>query len=178
MRVFAVFVFLLLSGAAVQAQPRNPLYGEPTDFYGTWNNVEIQRNLVVRIEIKPDSGRRVRVTVFGLHNGEPCVFGEYRGYFYMSRYAKDREQDNSAILVKVDRDFVHGHVLLRFNGRGEIVSHGLLTFSDRSPIYNVERFGAAHRHYSDEGYPRPGEGYPRRGEGYPQPPYPYRGYPN
>jgi hypothetical protein len=178
MRVFAVFVFLLLSGAAAQAQPRNPLYGEPTDFYGTWNNVEVQRNLVVRIEIKPDSGRRVRVTVFGLHNGEPCVFGEYRGYFYMSRYPKDREQDNSAILVKIDRDFVQGNVLLRFNGRGEIVSHALMTFADRSPVYNVERFGTAHRHYSDEGYPRPGEGYSRPGEGYSRPPYPYRGYPN
>ena len=118
MRVFAVFVFLLMSGATVQAQPRNPLYGEPTDFYGTWNNVRIER-----IEIKPQRHHRVLVTVFGLHDGEPCVFGEYKGHFYMSRYAKEREQDNSAILVRVKRKFVRGHVLLRFNGRGEIVSH-------------------------------------------------------
>jgi len=169
MRVIAVFVFLLLSGAAVQAQPRNPLYGEPTDFYGTWNNVEVQRNLVVRIEIRPDYGeirpdygRRVRVTVFGLHNGEPCVFGEYRGYFYIARYPKDREQDNSAILVRVDRDFVQGNVLLRFNGRGEIVSHALLTFPDQRPVYNVERFATAYRHYSEE-YPRGGPNYPGYG---------------
>jgi hypothetical protein len=174
MRVFAVFVFLLLGSAAVQAQPRNPLYGEPTDFYGTWNNVEIQRNLVVRIEIKPENGHRVRVTVFGLHNGEPCVFGEYRGFFYTSRYPKDREQDNSAILVKIDKEFVQGHVLLRFNGRGEIVSHALLSFGDRNPVYNVERFASgANRHYSEEGYPPRGyEGYP------PRPAYPYRGYQN
>jgi hypothetical protein len=174
MRVFAVFVFLLLGSAAAQAQPRNPLYGEPTDFYGTWNNVEIQRNLVVRIEIKPDYGRRVRVTVFGLHNGEPCVFGEYRGYFYMSRYPKDREQDNSAILVRIEKDFVQGHVLLRFNGRGEIVSHALLSFGDRNPVYNVERFASTYnRRYSEEGYP------PRGDEGYPpRPAYSYRGYQN
>ena len=167
MRVIAVFVFLLLSGAAAHAQPRNPLYGEPTDFYGTWNNVEVQRNLVVRIEIRPDFGRRVRVTVFGLRNGEPCVFGEYRGYFYLAKYPRDREQDNSAILVRIERDFVQGHVLLRFNGRGEIVSHALLNFPDRGPVYNVERFGAAYRQQS-QGYPRP----------YPYPnPY-YRGYAN
>jgi len=164
MRVIAVFVFLLISGAAVQAQPRNPLYGEPTDFYGTWNNVEVQRNLVVRIEIRPEYGRRVRVTIFGLRNGEPCVFGEYRGSFYIAKYPKDREQDNSAILVRIERDFVQGHVLLRFNGRGEIVSHALLNFADRGPVYNVERFAAAYRHYSEESYPRP---------------YPYyRGYAN
>lgn len=154
MRVFAVFVFLLMSGATVQAQPRNPLYGEPTDFYGTWNNVRIERNLIVRIEIKPVRAHRVRVTVFGLHDGEPCVFGEYKGRFYMSRYAKEREQDNSAILVRVKRDFVRGHVLLRFNGRGEIVSHALLNFSGRPPLYNVERFAAAYSRYGDEDYPR------------------------
>ncbi len=172
MRVFAVFVFLLLSGAAVQAQPRNPMYGEPTDFYGTWHNVEVQRNVVVRIEIRPDYNRGIRVTVFGLHNGEPCVFGEYRGHFYFAKYPKDREQDNSAILVKIDRDFVQGHVLLRFNGRGEIVSHALLIYGDNGPVYSVDRFAAAYRRYSQEGYPASGE------EGYPRPGYPYRGYGN
>ncbi len=163
MRVIAVFLFLLVSGAAVQAQPRNPLYGEPTDFYGTWNNVEVQRNIVVRIEIRPDYGRRVRVTIFGLRNGEPCVFGEYRGNFYIAKYPKDREQDNSAILVRIERDFVQGHVLLRFNGRGEIVSHALLNFADRGPVYNVERFATAYRHYSEESYPRQ---YPNNYPGY------------
>lgn len=169
MRVIAVFVFLLLSGAVVEAQPRNPLYGEPPDFFGTWNNVEVQRNFVVRIEIRPDYGRRVRVTVFGLRNGEPCVFGEYRGYFYTTKYPKDREQDNSAIIVKIDRDFVQGHVLLRFNGRGEIVSHALLHFPDRGPVYNVERFSPAYQQYS-QGYSRPypyaNPYYRYRGEGY------------
>jgi hypothetical protein len=155
MRVFAVFVFLLLSGATVQAQPRNPLYGEANDFFGTWNNIKIERNLIVRIEIKPEHGHRVRVTVFGLHDGEPCVFGEYKGYFYMSKYPKYREQDNSAILVRVKRKFVHGHVLLRFNGRGEIVSHALLDFYNRDPLYNVERFAAARHQYGDEDYRRP-----------------------
>jgi hypothetical protein len=174
MRVFAVFVFLLLSGAAVQAQPRNPMYGEPTDFYGTWHNVEVQRNIVVRIEIRPDYNRGIRVTVFGLHNGEPCVFGEYRGHFYFAKSPKDREQDNSAILVKVERDFVHGHVLLRFNSRGEIVSHALIDSAESGPVYNVERFAAANRRYSEENYP-PRESYPPR-EGYPQrEAYPYRG---
>ncbi len=174
MRVFAVFVFLLLSGAAVQAQPRNPMYGEPTDFYGTWHNVEVQRNVVVRIEIRPDYNRGIRVTVFGLHNGEPCVFGEYRGHFYFAKSPKDREQDNSAILVKVERDFVHGHVLLRFNSRGEIVSHALINSAESGPVYNVERFAAANRRYSEENYP-PRESYPPR-EGYPQrEAYPYRG---
>ena len=174
MRVFAVFMFLLLSGATVQAQPRSPIYGEPNDFYGTWHNVEVQKNVVVRIEIHPDSNRRVRVTVYGLHNGEPCVFGEYKGHFFFAKYPKDREQDNSAILVRIDKEFVQGHVLLRFNGRGEIVSHALLSFGDRNPVYNVERFASgANRHYSEEGYPPRGyEGYP------PRPAYPYRGYQN
>jgi len=154
MRVIAIFVFLLLSAAAVEAQPRNPLYGEPTDFLGTWNNVELQRNLVTRIEIRPEYGHRVRVTVFGLREGEPCVFGEYRGRFFVSNYPREREQDNSAILVRVEKDFVHGHVLLRFNGRGEIVSHALLSFADRGPVYNVERFASNYRRDYDGGYPR------------------------
>ncbi len=154
MRVIAVFVFLLLSAAAVQAQARNPLYGEPSDFLGTWNNVELQRNMVVRIEIRPEYGRRVRVTVFGLHNGEPCVFGEYRGSFYVAAYPKEREQDNSAIMVKIEREFVHGHVLLRFNSRGEIVSHALLSFADRGPVYSVERFATSYRREYEGGYPR------------------------
>ncbi len=47
MRVTAIFLFLLASAAAVEAQPRNPYYGEPPDFLGTWNNVELQRNMVV-----------------------------------------------------------------------------------------------------------------------------------
>ncbi len=156
MRVAVIFVFLLLGVGSVQAQPRNPLYGEPSDFLGTWNNVELQRNMVVRIEIKPIYGRKVRVTIFGLHDGEPCVFGSYQGKFYVAKYPRDREQDNSAILVNVDRDFVHGHVLLRFNGHGEIVSHALLTFEEHGPIYGVERFAAAyhHGHDRDDDYPR------------------------
>jgi hypothetical protein len=157
MRVATVaFVFLLLNAAAV-AQPRNPLYGEPPDFLGTWNNIDLQRNIVVRIEIRPDYGRRVRVTIFGLRDGEPCVFGEYKGKFFVSKYQKEREQDNSAILVRVERDFVQGHVLLRFNGRGEIVSHSLLNYPEHGPVYSVERFASSYRrHYGgqyEEGYP-------------------------
>ncbi len=144
MRVVVVFVALLLSAAASQAQARNPLYGEPSDFLGTWNNVEVQRNLVVRIEIRPGYERgHVRVIVYGLRNGEPCVFGEYRGRLWLAQYPREREQDNSAVLVRVDREWVHGHVLLRFNGRGEIVSHALLSFADRGDAYIVERFAAA-----------------------------------
>jgi hypothetical protein len=167
MRVAVVFVFLLLSAAAAEAQPRNPLYGEPSDFLGTWNNVELQRNMVVRIEIRQEYGRRVRVTIYGLRDGEPCVFGEYRGKFFVAKYPKEREQDNSAILIRIERDFVQGHVLLRFNGRGEIVSHALLSFADREPVYSVERFGASFRRH-EEGR---GEGEYPRGER----PY-YRGY--
>jgi hypothetical protein len=163
MRVAVALLFLLLSAVAAEAQhPRNPYYGEPSDFLGTWNNVELQRNLVVRIEIRPEYGRRVRVVIFGLRNGEPCVFGEYRGAFFVAKYPKEHEQDNSAILVRVDREWVQGHILLRFNGRGEIVSHALLNFADHGPIYNVERFAAGYRHYGE-------------GEDYPRPPY-YRGY--
>ncbi|MGA7323254.1 MAG: hypothetical protein WBX25_01930 [Rhodomicrobium sp.] len=169
MRVAVAFVFLLISAAAASAQPRNPLYGEPSDFLGTWNNVELQRNMVVRIEIRPDYNHRVRVTVYGLRNGEPCVFGDYRGKFYVAKFPKEREQDNSAIMVKVEREFVHGYILLRFNGRGEIVSHALLNFEDHGPVYSVERFASGYRHdgYRSEGY---GEGYSR-----PYPPRPYYG---
>src|SRR5271165_2807810 len=146
MRVAVALVCLLLSAAAVQAQqPRNPYYGEPSDFLGTWNNVELQRNLDVRIEIRPEYGRRVRVMIFGLRNGEPCLFGEYRGAFFVAKYPKEHEQDNSAILVRVDREWVQGHILLRFNGRGEIVAHSLLHFSEQGPVYNVERFAAGYR---------------------------------
>lgn len=164
MRVIAIFLFLLASAAAVEAQPRNPLYGEPPDFMGTWNNVELQRNMVVRIEIRPDYRRGVWVTVYGLHNGEPCKFGEYRGRFFIASSPRDREQDNSAIMVRVEREFVHGHVLLRFNGRGEIVSHAVLTFEDRGPAYIVERFTVNRREREYEG------DYPRRERPY------YRGY--
>jgi hypothetical protein len=165
-------MFMLLSAAAVQAQPRNPLYGEPSDFLGTWNNVEVQRNMVVRIVIRQEFGHRVRVTVFGLRNGEPCVFGEYRGKFYFASYPKEREQDNSAILVRIEREFVQGHVLLRFNARGEIVSHALLNFGDRGPVYSVERFASAYRRDDGGDYPR--SEYPREYPG-PERPY-YRGY--
>src|SRR3974390_718584 len=166
MRVAVALVCLFLSAAAANAQPRNPYYGEPSDFLGTWNNVEIQRNLVVRIEIRPEYGRRVRVIIFGLRNGEPCIFGEYRGAFYLAKYPKDREQDNSAILVRVEREWVQGQILLRFNGRGEIVSHSLLNFVDLGPVYNVERFASNYRRYNGEGEvypPRPGVPYYRGG---------------
>ncbi len=155
MRVVVVFVALLLSAAASQAQARNPLYGEPSDFLGTWNNVEIQRNLVVRIEIRPGYERgHVRVIVYGLHDGEPCRFGEYRGRFYLANSPREREQDNSAVLVRVDQEWVHGHVLLRFNGRGEIVSHALLNFAERGDVYSVERFAATYRGEGEDDYPR------------------------
>ncbi len=154
MRVLVVFVLLVLSGLAVQAQGRNPYYGEPSDFLGTWNNVELQRNMVVRIEIRPDYGPRVRVIVYGLRDGEPCVFGEYRGKFFVAKYPKEREQDNSAVLVRIEKEFVRGHVLLRFNGRGEIVSHALLNFYDRGDVYSVERFAAGYRGGGDDDYSR------------------------
>jgi hypothetical protein len=159
MRVAIAFVFLLLNAAAATGQPRNPLYGEPPDFLGTWNNIELQRNMVVRIEIRRDYSRTggVHVTVFGLRNGELCRFGEYKGKLFAAKYPKEREQDNSAILVRVDQDFVQGHVLLRFNGRGEIVSHALLNFTEQGPIYSVERFAASYRRYyggqNEESYP-------------------------
>ncbi len=143
MRVIVVVVAMLLSAAASHAQARNPYLGEPSDFLGNWTNVEAQRTMVTRIEIRPDYESRVRVVVFGIRDGVPCVFGEYRGKLFLSRYPKEREQDNSAVLVRVDREWVHGHVLLRFNGRGEIVSHSLLTFAERGDVYSVERFAAA-----------------------------------
>jgi len=154
MRVIAIFLFLLASAAAVEAQPRNPYYGEPPDFLGTWNNVELQRNMVSRIEIRPDYRNGVWVIVYGLHNGQPCKFGEYRGKVFLANRPKDQEEDNSAILVRVEREFVHGYVLLRFNRRGEIVSHAVLDFADRGRSYMVERFATARtRGYEGGGYP-------------------------
>jgi hypothetical protein len=154
---------MLLSSAASQAQARNPYFGEPSDFLGTWTNVEAQRTLVTRIEIRPEDGARVRVIVYGLHDGEPCVFGEYRGRFYISKYPKEREQDNSAVLVRIEREWIRGHVLLRFNGRGEIVSHALLSFPERGDVYSVERFAAAgyrgEGEYDDGHYRRHYRGY-------------------
>ncbi len=169
MRVAVVIAFLFLTAGAGHTQPRNPLYGEPSDFLGTWNNVELRRNMVVRIVIRPDYNKHVRVIVYGIsREGEPCVYGEYRGRFYLARQQREREQDNSAVLVKVEREFVHGHVLLRVNGRGEIVSHALLKFVDGDDLYSVDRFAVAERSYRSEGdY---GEGY-----GGPGRPY-YRGY--
>ncbi len=170
MRVIVVLVAMLLGAAASQAQARNPYLGEPSDFLGTWTNVEAQRTMVTRIEIRPEYGSRpddasrVRVIVFGIRDGEPCVFGEYRGRLFLSKYPKEREQDNSAVLVKVEHEWVHGHVLLRFNGHGEIVSHALLSFTERGDVYSVERFAAVG--YRGE----PEEDYRRR-----RPPY-YRGY--
>lgn len=164
MRVAVVFVLFLLSAAVADAQPRNPYYGEPSDYLGTWNNVEIRRTMVVKIVIRPEYGPRVRVTVYGLRDGEPCIFGEYRGRFYISKYPKEREQDNSAVLVHVDRDFVRGHVLLRFNGRGEIVSHALLNFADGRDVYGVERFAVGdpgYRGEAEEGYSGPRRPYYR-----------------
>jgi hypothetical protein len=158
MRVVVVLFLLILGTGVAEAQPRNPLYGEPSDFLGIWQNVEGRRTQVLRIVIKPDYGARVRVAIFGLRNGVPAVFGEYSGKFYVAKYPKDREEDNSAIHVKVDRDFVRGHVLLRFNGRGEIVAHALLSYPDRGDTYTVERFAAA----EGEGYGDYGDDYPPR----------------
>jgi hypothetical protein len=134
---------MLVSAAASQAQARNPYIGEPSDFLGTWTNVEAQRTMVTRIEIRPEYEGRVRVIVYGLRDGEPSVFGEYRGRFFVSKYPREREQDNSAVLVRIEREWIRGHVLLRFNGRGEIVSHALLSFPERGDVYSVERFAAA-----------------------------------
>ncbi len=170
MRVLVCSSRIGAEAAAAQAQPRNPYYGEPPDFFGAWNNVEVQRSLVTRIEINPIDGPgdpRVRVVVFGVRDGRPCVFGEFRGRFFVSKYPKEREQDNSAVLVKVEHDWVHGHVLLRFNGRGEIVSHALLRFEDRGDVYSVERFAAAAAYGGGEP-----EDYYQRNR---RPPY-YRGY--
>jgi hypothetical protein len=171
MRVIVVFAFLVLSAAAGHAQPPNQLLGEPSDFLGTWNNVEIRRNMVVRIVIEPDYGRHVHVTVFGLRDGQPCKFGEYRGHYFVSHSPRDREQDNSAIMVRVERDFARGAILLRFNGRGEIVSHALLKFANGDNTYNVERFNIAdhgydrgyssEQSYSEENYSGPGRPYYR-----------------
>ncbi|WP_127076303.1 hypothetical protein [Rhodomicrobium lacus] len=162
MRVLVACVVLMLGAVGAQAQGRNPYYGEPTDFLGTWNNVEIQRNLVVRIEIRPERPRGgVWVTVFGLRDGEPVVFGEYRGRTFLSNSAREREQDNSAVLVRINQPYVRGNVLLRFNGRGEIVAHSLLNISGRGDVYSVERFAAADRGRPDydpryrRGYDRP-----------------------
>jgi len=162
MRVLVACVVLFLCAVGAQAQGRNPYLGEPTDYLGTWNNVEVQRNLVVRIEIRPDYGRGVCVTVFGLRDGEPVVFGEYRGRTFLSSYPREREQDNSAVLVRINQPYVRGNVLLRFNGRGEIVAHSLLNISGRGDIYSVERFAAGDRgrpdydpRYRRGGYERP-----------------------
>jgi hypothetical protein len=154
MRVIVVLVAMLLSAAAPQAQARNPYFGEPSDFLGTWTNVEAQRTMVTRIEIRPDYGSRVRVIVFGIRDGEPCVFGEYRGRFYVAKSPKEREQDNSAVLVRIDQEWVRGHVLLRFNGHGEIVSHSLLSFPERGDVYSVERFAAGYRGEGEDDYRR------------------------
>ncbi|MBT3071228.1 hypothetical protein KKP04_10130 [Rhodomicrobium sp. Az07] len=146
MRVLVACVVLMLGAAGAQAQGRNPYYGEPTDYLGTWNNVALQRNMVVRIEIRPEHKRGgVCVTVFGLRNGEPVVFGEYRGRTFLSSYPREREQDNSAVLVHVKQPYARGHVLLRFNGRGEIVAHSLLNISGRGDVYSLERFAANDR---------------------------------
>jgi hypothetical protein len=154
MRVIVVLFAMLLSAAASQAQARNPYFGEPSDFLGSWTNIEAQRTMVTRIEIRPLYGARVCVIVYGLRDGEPTKFGEYRGRFYISKYPKEREQDNSAVLVRIDREWVSGHVLLRFNGRGEIVSHALLSFPDRGEVYSVERFTASRYRDDSDDYDR------------------------
>lgn len=162
MRGLVVFLFLLLGVGLAQAEPRNPLYGEPSDFLGTWHNVEVRKTQVVRIVITPDYGNKVNVRIYGLCHGEPCFFGEERGHLFLARYQRDREQDNAAILVKVHKDFVKGGVLLRFNRRGEIVSHAVLHFEDeRGDVYSVERFAPIDADYEGEGYRRPDRPYYR-----------------
>src|SRR5262249_9155677 len=106
MRVVVVLFLMILGANFAEAQSRNPLYGEPSDYLGTWHNVEVRKNQVIRIVIRPDYRDRVCVTIYGLHNGEPTKFGEYTGKFYLAKYQKEREQDNSAIHVKIDREFV------------------------------------------------------------------------
>jgi hypothetical protein len=150
MRVLVVLFLFLLSAAAAQAQPRTPLYGEPSDFFGTWHNVEVDKNQVIRIEIKPYRPGFVRVVVYGLRNGEPCQLGQYRGRLYLAKYQRPREEDNSAVHVKVDREFVSGDVLISFNRRGEIVTRALLSYPDRGNIYSVERFAPIHASYRDD----------------------------
>ena len=80
MRGFVVCFFLLLGVGLAQAQSRNPGYGGPHDFLGTWHNVEIRKTQVIRIVITPEYGNLVTVRVYGLCRGEPCTFGEERGH--------------------------------------------------------------------------------------------------
>ena len=155
MRVLSTIFLLLLSAGFVQAGSRD--YeggGDPGSFLGSWRNVETQESQVTRIVIKPnDDGEGFCVEVYGLYQGEPTVFGVYRGRIFESRYPRDREQDNAAVLVKIQKPWVRGSVLLRFNGRGEIVAHALLHREDwrgEGDIYKVDRFAPAGVPYSDD----------------------------
>ena|SRR5579883_1072834 len=139
--VLISIVFLFGLGAAMAQTDYPPENGDPSAFAGTWQNVEARRTQVTRIIIEPAYDNRFNVTVFGLYRGEAVVFGTYSGNLFLSRYPREREGDNAAILVKVRKQFVSGDVLLRFNGRGEIVSHALLRFFDeRGDVYSVDRF--------------------------------------
>jgi hypothetical protein len=160
MRVVTVLLFVLASMSVASARPResyqqeeppiqspSPDYrrerpsDEANNFLGTWQNLEARKTQVVRIVITPYDGDRVIVHIYGLCHGQPCSFGSAEGAVYRSRYPGDHDRESSAILVNIRKDFVHGDVLVRFDGRGGIVSHALLAFEDgRGRVYSVERF--------------------------------------
>ncbi len=142
--VCVVILFLSMAGFA-KAQPRNGYDISPGDFVGVWQNVRTQETQVTKVTISRYQRTRYLVTVEGLYRGEPFLFGEYRGKFFNSRYPREREQDDAAILVRVRNERVTGDILIRFNGRREIVTHALLDFVGtrdgyRENLYNVERF--------------------------------------
>jgi hypothetical protein len=123
----------------------------PADFLGTWQNVKLNQTTIVRIVVTPLDSDEVEVRVLGLLRGRPTDFGYVRGRLFTSLYPSERDEEESAILVRVDREIVRGSVLLRFNRRGEIVAHALLRYRDeRGDVYAVERFAPAQNGYSED----------------------------
>lgn len=155
-RALIVLLFVLTGFTSSHAERRHNHYLNPSDFIGSWHNTKFNETQVVRLEITRLEQDYFKVRVLGLRNGRPDSFGTYEGQLFYAKYGQEREQDQAALMVNVDRGYVNGHVLLRFNRRGEIVSHALLYFRDgRGPIYSVERFAPAENGYGEEAYAPP-----------------------
>jgi hypothetical protein len=141
-------MFIPLPAAALIAAltlsvPGHAHDGLPSDFIGSWHNVEGSTQGVTRIDILPSGGNHARVTVYRRCGFEECELGRAGGRIFRNPQARG-DHDYAALLVRFDRDGLRGNVLVRFSPRGDLVTHALLDFAGRGgSIYSVERFTRA-----------------------------------
>jgi hypothetical protein len=132
--------------SAPSFSPSHAYEGLPSDFIGSWRNIDRDARGVTRIDILPAGGQNARVTVYRRCGYEECELGRAGGRVFRNGDGGGRDADFAAVLVRFDRDGLRGNVLVRFSPRGDLVTHALLDFREAGgALYSVERFTRAER---------------------------------